>query len=176
MINWVEMARQGTEGLPILADTDIKEFLRSKIEYVSGKVGKRLRIGHPDNSHNNLFSFTAEEYSSFGSLFSGIGPGKVKSDYLQTLGLEIMKEYGLDEGVSYLDPKYRNHVEFRERGGTFNNGDGTLGQVRLYPSKTLKGLVFERVQKISATTNKILSVSWSVRDEAPLFRINLGRK
>lgn len=104
MINRAEMISYGEleTRLPVFTDQQIQSGLRDKIERVRGKVELPLRF-LSGWEWDHLFSFEGEK---FAKVKFGKATGRVESDRLQQLGLEIMKQYGLNEDVSY--PTYTN--------------------------------------------------------------------
>lgn len=179
MINRAEMERSSDikARLPISTDQEVQDIFRRKIEFIRRGVDLPVRVGSPYNqpldSQQHLFSFTAEEYSYLEGMHWRDGKiGRVESNRLQALGLEVMKGYGFDENSSM--PEYQNRGWIQD--GTIDDRDGTSREFRIYPSKTINGLAFERVKKYGTATGEVISVSWSVLDKAPLFRINIGKK
>ena len=98
--------------------------------------------------------------------------GKVKADNLQVIGLEVMKRYGLNEDIS--KPRYTKHGWTKE--GVTDDGDGTLRELKTYPSQTISGLSFVRERRFAKATGKTLSVGWEVIDDASLFRVIFRKK
>jgi len=175
MINRAEMLKPNDmlARLPIYTDQQAIDNLRSRIEIVRKNIEKPSRIGLPPSRMKVLFSFTAEEYAYLEGMNWRDGKiGRVETDRLQTLGLGVMKEYGFDEKISQSGC----HEIHWPKDGITDNQDGTSEEMRLYPSQTINGLTFERVKKFSTDEGKVLSVSWSVLDNAPLFSTNLGKK
>ena len=180
MINQAEMVSKVAieVRLRVLTDQEIQSNLRSKIDAIKRSVELPIRIGRPygilgeDNSRF-LFLFKAEEFSFLRR--DSIYPervGRVESDRLQRLGLEVMKEYGLDEKVSR--PPY--HDRGWTKDGVIDDRNGNSREMMLYPSQTIDGLAFVRTREFIKATGQTLSVGWSVLDKAPLFRIKLRKK
>jgi hypothetical protein len=161
--------------LPILSDSQVQRVLIAKIEAVVRDTNdKKAHIfGYLDNWQKFLFSITAEEYS----VLEGIGwrerrMGKVKADNLQVIGLEVMKQYGLNEDIS--KPRYTNRGWTKE--GVTDDGNGTFRELKTYPSQTISDLSFVRERRFAKATGKTLSVGWEVIDDASLFRVIFKRK
>ena len=163
--------------LSIPTDQAVQDILRGKIEIISRSVKLPVRIGYPygtlgSDSQQDLFSFTAEKYSFLEGMNWRDGKiWRVESDRLQALGLGVMMEYGFGENNSR--PKYKNRGWTRD--GIIDDPGGTSREHRIYPSKTINGLAFERVKKFNTVTGEVLSISWNVLDKAPFFRINLRK-
>lgn len=161
--------------LPILSDSQVQRVLIAKIEAVArDTVSKKAHIfGYLDNWQKFLFSITAEEYS----VLEGIGwrekkMGRVKADNLQVIGLEVMKQYGLNENIS--KPRYTKRGWDEE--GIIHDGNGIFRELRAYPSQTINGLSFLRERRFEKYSHKELSVGWSVVDDASLFKVIFKRK
>ena len=177
-MNRAEMVRQSMVDarLPVLTDQEIQSNLRSKIDPIRRNVESSFRIGYQygtlgDGISRDLFSFTAEESFIEDVDWRKGKIGKVESDHLQQLGLEVMKEYGFDETKT---KPYAGLQKWQQN--DIDDPGGTSREFTLYPSQTIEGLVFERTRKYVKTTGETISVSWSVRDNAPLIKIGLGRK
>ena len=175
MINRVEMVRSNDmeARLPVPTDQEVQDIFRRKIEIIRRSVELPVRIGCPystlgEDSQQHLFSFTADDYSYLDGMNWRDGKiGRVESGRLQALGLEVMKEYGFDENSS--KPEYTDGGWTKD--GIIDDHGGTSRELRIYPSKTINGLAFERAKNFNTTTGEVLYVSWSVLDKAPLFRI-----
>lgn len=194
MINWKEMQRSIDEEseteTPIATDERVQNIIRRKIKaicksiespfiHLSYPYGLRTRLDYREE----LFSFTADDYSFLEENLrnekalspNGIKKWKVESDRLQQLGLGIMKkEYSLDENISQPG---RHSDDSRDwaKDGTIDYGDGSMGEIRLFPKTAIDGLAFERFREFDKTTGNTLSVYWSVVDNAP-SRINWKKK
>jgi hypothetical protein len=177
MISRAEMVSQESidNRLPILSDSQIQRVLIAKIEIVArDTVSKKAHIfGYLDDWQRSLYSITAEEYS----VLEGIGwrekrMGRVKADNLQVIGLEVMKQYGLNEDIS--KPRYTKRGWDEE--GIMHDGNGIFRELRAYPSQAINGLSFLRERRFEKYTHKELSVGWSVVDDVSLFGVIFGKK
>lgn len=150
---------------PLATDQEVQDTLHKKIETFRRCVENPVRFGHPTESNvlnpaGHLFTFTAEEHSWLEDE-GGKRVRRVESDRLQALGLQVMRDYGLDDDKS-----------IPMKGGYSANGNiGTSTEIRRYPSQNIKGLVFERIKTSIPATGETLSVRWEVMDNAPLLRL-----
>lgn len=173
MINPREMvtrrAIEERSPLPLATDQEVQDALREKIEIFRRCVEKPVRLGHPTESNvlnaaGHLFTFTAEN-DSWLEDEGGKRVRRVESDRFQALGLQVMRDYGLDDNES-----------IPMKGGYSVNGSiGVSTEIRRYPSQSIKGLVFERTKKSIPATGETLSVRWEVMDNAPLLRLPIRR-
>lgn len=160
------------ERLHVFTDQEVKRILHSQIDAIRRNVELPIRIGSPygswgDGHSRPLFSFTRGKYSYLKDTHNG-GIGKVESDRLQVLGLETMREYGLDEKIP---PQTTADEPFWPKGGIIDDRDGNSREMRLYPSQTIEGLAFKRTRKYNTATGETLSVGWEVIDNSSPFRI-----
>mgnify|MGYP001573301089 FL=1 len=88
--------------------------------------------------------------------------GKAEATRTQELTFETMKEFGFDPN---------RLVDERT---TTNNG--IVEKTSTYPSGTIGGLVFDRVDKYTLGSEKPFRVEWRARDNAHRFRIGAREK
>jgi hypothetical protein len=151
----------------------IEKVIVKKINAVRKCVERKFHLGLTENGSKFLFSLNAEEYSSLEAVDWDDGVmGRARTEELQTIGLEIMKRFGFDENYSKLE--YTNRG-FDKNGIVHDVGDRTAREYRVYPSRTIDGLAFERVRQFETTTGKTISVGWSAVDDGPLFKVRLGK-
>lgn len=176
MINRAEMVRQRDidEKLPILSSDKVREILETKIEIVRKGVEKRVRIAGVPNTHERyLFSITAEENSPLRGINWMDGKrGRAKTDDLQTIGLEVMKKYGLDEKISKPDAIISGN---KGKDGVRDGEDDISTEFRLFPSQTIEGLSFRRIKQFQTSTGNPFSVSWYVVDKAPFLNVRFRK-
>jgi len=150
MINWIEMENEAR--LPVLTGQQVQSNLRDKIE-----TNIRLTTLPERNkvyTYPPLFSFTGSKFSSLED-WDGQAVGKVESERLQRLGIGVLKEFGWSEDG------------LRQNGSELVNDKAYAWENRVYESKIVKGLTFERKVRSIATTGKILSVEWRMLGLAP---------
>lgn len=104
MINRAEMIRQIEieSKLQVTPKDEVEKIIVERIRHICKGIKKRVRIGRPADSHGEhgiqLFSISAEDYSLLRSNYwNQEALGRVKTDDLQAIGLQVMKRYGLKE-------------------------------------------------------------------------------
>lgn len=164
MINPAELGRAPIREPQMLNDEEVKDLVRSRIEYVVGQVKNPIRAFVVDTrDYARLFSMQGEE--AYALIKTGFGSytrvaGRVEMNRGQELAFEVMEEFGFDAKVL---------VEERESISVTNKA--IVEKTSTYPSKTIGGLVFERVTESTVGNETPFKVEWRAKDAARRFRV-----
>jgi len=168
--------------LPVASDEQVVQDFQESIEYIRKHVKSPLRAPHPRHT-TSLFHMSGEEEYSLVYTRSRFGQRRdklrVDRGRGQELLFKVMGAYGFDSNTQRPRLKY-NYDNRRHEEDVAVRPDGTTREVTLYPSQTIKGLVFERARSFVTETGEVTDVRWNVVDEGPLLkfypRIVFGRK
>ena len=164
MINPAELGRTPIGERPILTDEQVKGFVRGQIQYIVGQVQVPIRAFVVDaRSYTRLFAMRGQE--QYGLLTRGFGSntrvaGRVETSRSQELAFEVMKEFGFDPNAVIDEHESKSFV-----------GEQIVQKIATYPSKTIGGLVFDRVTEYALGDETPFRVEWRARDAAHRFRI-----
>lgn len=162
MINCAELARP--REWPILTDQQAQDFFRRQIEYIVGQVQFPIRGFVVDTrSYSRLFAVQGGQ--KYGLLTTGFGiatwvAGRVEADRSQELGFEVMKEFGFNPNVSLRQREHRSYWD-----------KTIIEKTTGYPSQTIGGLVFDKVEQSYEGSERPFQVEWRARDAARRFRV-----
>jgi len=161
MINPAELGRTPIRERTILTDEQVKGFVRGQIQYIVGQVKNPIRAFVVDTrGYTYLFAMRGGEQYSLLENIRGDVVGKAEVGRSQELAFKVMKEFGFDPNTL---------VDRHEYEPTMNTQ--TVQKIETYPSKTIGGLVFDRVTKSTLGNETPFRVEWRARDAARRFRI-----
>lgn len=143
------------------ADENLFEALiRAKINAVYNNATKAIRFAEHPPRAERLFVFGGRPYTqitdSIGQRFG------MESGLAQESGIKVMIEFGFNP-ESHREPEVRDY------------GDGTSGEILIFPSRFTGDLVFERYRVFRNDSDKTIGFSWYVKDNAPAFLFNPRR-
>jgi hypothetical protein len=140
-------------------DERIKQVVREKIETIAKQIKKPIPIS-ANNPITKLFSTTEDGCH----LDSADGQEIiVENKHMQELGLEVLREYGLNPSISKLRPHSPKNIELD-------------AEIVDYPSQTIENLSFRRKRVWAAgANNRIALVEWSAVDKTPFLKVNVKK-
>ena len=164
MINPAELGIRPTREYKIFTDEQVKDSVRGQIEYIVGQIQLPVRAFFMADlrSTTYLFAMQGQQQYSFLENLWGDVVGKAEATRAQELAFETMKEFGFDPN------------RLVDKQSATNNG--IVKKTLTYPSGTIGGLVFDRVEKYTLGSEKPFKVEWRARDDAHRFRIGTREK
>lgn len=160
MINPAELARRPfreRDLLPVANDEQVIQHFQARIEKMREEV--RSMPG-PGSRIVNLFHMSGEEeYSLIGNNNSDLDNQRVERGRGQVLLFKVMSEYGFNQDNGHPRLRYNVDKKRREKDIT-RRPDGTTREVHVFPSKTINGIEFERVQSFITETGQTTDVWW----------------
>lgn len=134
MINPAELEKRPIrESPPIFTDEQVKDSVRGQIQYIVGQVQFPIRAFMVDaRSYTYLFAMQGrEQYSSLKNIWGDV-VGRTEVSRSQELAFGVMKEFGFDPNalIGESQPVINGKI---------------IQKTATYPSKTIGGLVFDRI-------------------------------
>lgn len=144
---------------PVATDEQVERVIDAIISHEVDYVTKPFRAsscyGH------TLFTLTPEQFTNIGNpLADHEQKFKVEPERAQRVGLDVMRRYGFDqEAVGVKEEKEGRVLDYEM-------------VTTIYPSRTVKGLVFERHQTLNSKNNEVYKVIWCVNNRVALIKFN----
>jgi len=147
MINSVELEKLRTPKQ--LDDKVVRNVLTEKILNICHQIKQPAFLRIFKENHTTLFSLKEGEYSSLVN-DKEENLGVVENERLQNLGLEAMRQFGLNDG------SLPNITRTNIRGNRIEQME-----LAIYDSEKIDGLKFERSQLFDRD-KKLIEVEWQV--------------
>lgn len=166
MINPAELGRFPVREPRIFTDEQVKNSVRGNIEYVVRQVQFPVRAFVVDaRSFTYLFDMQGQgRYSLLKNLWGDV-QGRVEAGHTQELAFEVMREFGFDPNNKLGEDESRSYYNKQ-----------IIQKTTTYGSRTIGGLVFDRIEESTAESERPFRIEWRARDAARRFRIGSKEK